>query len=313
MTSNLIKYSELFYSIQGEGALTGRATLWVRLFKCNLQCSGFGQIDPTDSETWDIPHKRFDVNSVTRVEDLPVFERGCDTPYSWDARFKSLIHSKTAQEICDLLINKITNEYNPQGKFQRLNEPYCYDTREIDLCFTGGEPLLSQQAIGDIVDELIERGNFPKIITFETNATQPLSEAFRFKLEQWRTEHGIRIFFSCSPKLWTVSGEKPEKAYKPEVIEQYACWSNNSGQLKYVMNGTQENWQELETQLKNLWRLGVKFPVYLMKVGATVEGQAGIIPGHDITEAEFVDQVLKRGYHYSGRIHVGIYGNVVGS
>ena len=40
-------YSEIFYSIQGEGHYTGYPTLWLRLWACNLQCHGFGQKDPT--------------------------------------------------------------------------------------------------------------------------------------------------------------------------------------------------------------------------------------------------------------------------
>ena len=45
-------YSEIFHSIQGEGHYTGVPTAWIRFFLCNLQCSGFGQIDPTNPDTW---------------------------------------------------------------------------------------------------------------------------------------------------------------------------------------------------------------------------------------------------------------------
>ena len=41
-------YSEIFHSIQGEGHYTGVPTAWLRFFLCNLQCNGFGQVDPTD-------------------------------------------------------------------------------------------------------------------------------------------------------------------------------------------------------------------------------------------------------------------------
>jgi len=41
-------YSEIFHSIQGEGHYTGVPTAWIRFFLCNLQCNGFGQINPTD-------------------------------------------------------------------------------------------------------------------------------------------------------------------------------------------------------------------------------------------------------------------------
>jgi len=44
-------FSEIFYSIQGEGEYTGVPTAWLRFFLCNLQCNGFGQKDPTDEST----------------------------------------------------------------------------------------------------------------------------------------------------------------------------------------------------------------------------------------------------------------------
>ena len=65
-------YSEIFHSIQGEGHYTGVPTAWIRFFLCNLQCNGFGQIDPTNPDTYDLPFENFDVSSVDKVEDLPV-------------------------------------------------------------------------------------------------------------------------------------------------------------------------------------------------------------------------------------------------
>ena len=64
-------YSEIFHSIQGEGEYTGTPTAWIRFFLCNLQCSGFGQKDPTDPSTYELPFEDFDVDSVKRVETYP--------------------------------------------------------------------------------------------------------------------------------------------------------------------------------------------------------------------------------------------------
>ena len=57
-------YSEIFHSIQGEGHYTGVPTAWIRFFLCNLQCSGFGQKDPTNPDTYELPFEDFDVDSV---------------------------------------------------------------------------------------------------------------------------------------------------------------------------------------------------------------------------------------------------------
>ena len=74
-----IKYSETFYSPQGEGKYVGVPSLWIRFFLCNLQCDGFGQTDPTDPSSYDLPYEKIDVTEITDVMDLPVFEKGCDS------------------------------------------------------------------------------------------------------------------------------------------------------------------------------------------------------------------------------------------
>ena len=57
-------YSEIFYSVQGEGRYTGIPTAWLRFFLCNLQCDGFGQKDPTDPKTYKLPYKEINVDLI---------------------------------------------------------------------------------------------------------------------------------------------------------------------------------------------------------------------------------------------------------
>ena len=148
-------FSEIFYSIQGEGEYTGVPTAWLRFFLCNLQCNGFGQKDPTDESTYVLPYKDFDPTSVNRIEDLPVWSHGCDSSYSWSSKFKHLQYKKTAAEICDQIQAELTNEWNPTGTF---HHPLSHV--EQHMCFTGGEPLMKhgQQAVVEIIDE---RGEGP--------------------------------------------------------------------------------------------------------------------------------------------------------
>ena len=42
--------SELFYSIQGEGASVGKPAVFLRLSGCNLRCDGFSYKDPVTGE-----------------------------------------------------------------------------------------------------------------------------------------------------------------------------------------------------------------------------------------------------------------------
>jgi organic radical activating enzyme len=47
MKEKTIRYSEIFYSFQGEAEMAGKPTVWIRFFGCNLECNGFGQEHPT--------------------------------------------------------------------------------------------------------------------------------------------------------------------------------------------------------------------------------------------------------------------------
>ena len=102
-------YSEIFHSIQGEGNYTGVPTAWIRFFLCNLQCSGFGQKDPTDPITYELPFEDFDVDSVKRVEDLPVWEKGCDSSYTWAKKFKKLMGHETPTVLADKIVDILNN------------------------------------------------------------------------------------------------------------------------------------------------------------------------------------------------------------
>ena len=112
MHNNEYAYSEIFDSIQGEGEYTGYPTAWLRFYLCNLQCNGFSQDDPTDPSTYKLPYKDFDIIEVKKLEELPVWEYGCDSSYSWSKKFKHLQHRQTSREIADAIRKEFTNEHN---------------------------------------------------------------------------------------------------------------------------------------------------------------------------------------------------------
>jgi organic radical activating enzyme len=157
-------YSEIFHSIQGEGHYTGVPTAWIRFFLCNLQCSGFGQSDPTNPETYDLPFEDFDVSSVKRVEDLPVWEKGCDSSYTWAKKFKSLMGQETPSVLANKIVDIIKNESNPDGLFL-----HPVTGQRQHLCITGGEPLMltGQMATVGIYEELERQNNLPESMTLK--------------------------------------------------------------------------------------------------------------------------------------------------
>lgn len=306
MTEKTYKYSEIFYSFQGEGKYTGIPTAWIRFFLCNLQCNGFGQKDPTDPSTYELPYQTIDITDITRIEDLPVFEYGCDSSYSWSKRYRHLAHDDTAEVIADKLEDLMEHESNPLGNFI-----HPLTRQDTHLALTGGEPMLkkSQEAIVDILTVLQGRSNLPHNVTVETNGTQyPTAELEEFITRVFLAPPRGKTewFWSVSPKLWTTAGEKNSKAIKPEVVGHYNRIGGR-GQLKYVVNGTKESWEEVEEHTARFREQGVYWPVYIMPVGATKEEQElDIIP-------EIAVEAMKRGYYFSGRLHAYVFGNTIGT
>lgn len=298
--TEIITYSEIFYSPQGEGMYTGEPTVWLRFFGCNLQCDGFGQKDPTDKTTYELPYKEFDPKRINVLEELPVFNKGCDSSYSWSKKYKHLMRTGTADEIANKLIDVVKSKFNPEG----VLHPHPVSRDAIHLAFTGGEPMLYQKQIIKIVESLISKGPvyIPFYITIETNGTQELDKDF----VNFFSQHSyIELMFSISPKLYYVSGEQPEKAIRKDVINQYTRLSNKA-QLKFVMNTDIRAWNELSSVLNGIKFWHAELPVYIMPVGATDEGQAEVA-------GDVALMALERGYKVSGRLHINLFGNKLGT
>ena len=291
-------YSEIFHSIQGEGHYTGVPTAWLRFFLCNLQCNGFGQIDPTNPENYELPFEDFDVSSVERVEDLPVWDKGCDSSYTWAKKFKELMGQETPSVLANKLVDIMKNDSNPEGLFL-----HPVTKQKQHLCFTGGEPLMitGQRAVIGIYDELKKQNNLPGSMTFETNGTQRLRPEFI----EWVNSIDTEVFFSVSPKLWTVAGEKPEKAIKPEVVADYYKLSK-AGQLKFVVGDADREWNEMESVIEQFKKAGVEYPIWVMPTGAREEEQTA-------GAGKVAEKAFKRGYNVAARVHVYLFGNAIGT
>jgi organic radical activating enzyme len=281
-----VLYSEIFRSIQGEGHYTGVPTTWLRFFGCNLECNGFGQDDPTDPSTYQLPYKDFDLIDVQNVEDLPVWKYGCDSSYSWSKKFAKIQKNETCEEVAKRLYDQMYDE-------------------NTHIAFTGGEPLMKAAQKNTVkileeMDRLFGRRRFTNI-TWETNGTRPLDPILHNYLQS--IEHTTEFFFSVSPKLWSVAGEK--EGIQPEIVKQYHDLSE-VGQLKFVCNGTDEAWDEIEDSIVKFRKVGVDYPIWIMPVGATEESQ-------DEVAKEITIQTMDRGYNVSARVHCYIFGNQIGT
>jgi len=303
------RYSEQFFSAQGEAKYTGVPTAWLRLWGCNFECTGFSQSDKPREE-WKKEHDLIDLTNVTTMEELPVFTLNCDSAYSWSKRYRHLAYLETASEIVDKLTNEMKSEFNPDGLFKHARS-----LQETHMAFTGGEPMMSQHAIDAIIREFTSRDNCPAFVTIETNGTQKLKDATKelINLHSMTSEFGGFVpdnrgrtewFWSVSPKL-SASGEKWEDAIKPDILAEYSLLSNY-GQLKYVVDGSKQCWEEVEEATNMYRKAGVNFPVWIMPVGATEEQQRNIA-------GDIATETIRRGYNISTRLHCTLWGNKIGT
>ena len=228
------------------------------------------------------------------MNDLPVFSKGCDSSYSWSKKFAHLSNTDTVSDICDKLEFYLKSDSNPDGKFL-----HPVSNQWTHMAFTGGEPMMNQSAIADIMQEFERRGNLPQYITIETNGTQELRSPFIKYFSDYKGE----LFWSVSPKLY-LSGEKWEDAIKPDVVYGYKQISD-VGQLKYVSNGSDQSWKEVSLATLEYNQRNVCWPVWIMPVGADIEGQNKVA-------AMVTEGAVERGYNVAARVHTYIFGNVVG-
>ena len=292
-----LRYSEIFYSVQGEGRFVGVPSVFFRVFGCNFNCHGFGQ--GRDKSKWlkpdEMPYMTQDLSHVKHVRDLPVVEIGCDASASWASRYKHLVAWDSVEEIAQKV-----KTYTPNNKWTNDNGS------DIHFILTGGEPMLWQRE----TQQMLRQPEFTdlKNITIETNCTQPFKADFQRFLYGLTagdyTKEPVHITWSTSPKL-SISGEHWAKAIKGEVAQQYANIPNSHLYFKFVIQDEQDL-EEVEMARQEYKKFGVEADIFLMAVGATQEGEAK-------TAKQVADLALQNGYKYSPRLHVDLFGNKWGT
>jgi 7-carboxy-7-deazaguanine synthase len=182
----------------------------------------------------------------------------------------------------------------------------CSNGQDVHLVITGGEPMMWQKQIS----ALLTQPEFADIknVTFETNTTFELKQEFvqsliNFSFGPSRTVP-ITFTWSCSPKL-TCSGEAWEEAIKPEVAAQYYGLPGRNFYFKFVVSDDIDV-QEVDKAVALYKEQQINCDVYLMPCGATQEGQAK-------TAKQVAELCLKKGYKFSPRLHVDLFGNAWGT
>lgn len=116
---------------------------------------------------------------------------GCDSKHLW-----TTVHSMT--------IGQLLQNWQEEGWLEKLK-------KGAHLVITGGEPLLQQTVIGQLITALDQKCNEKIFIEIETNATLKVSSPLLNRLDQ----------INASPKL-TTSGNPRHKAYHLDALRQLA-------------------------------------------------------------------------------------------
>lgn len=177
----LADVSEVFSSVQGEGAYALHPSIFFRFHRCNLRC------------VW------------------------CDTKYTWDEThpeyndFKSLSIPQAVKTLRELQVIGL----DPQMRADvvaRYGEdvPPSFERNRLDnLVFTGGEPLLWRRYILELLPVIQEHF---ATIEFETNGTlPPLSNNLSWEYD---------IHYNVSPKL-PHAGNEGLKTINPLAIRAF--------------------------------------------------------------------------------------------
>jgi 7-carboxy-7-deazaguanine synthase len=235
--------------LQGEGPDTGLPVFFVRLSGCNLYCKWCDS-----SYTWN-----YEGNSHEHIYTDTKFKR------------EDYVIEMTEREIADYILE--------------LREESGTSIRNI--VFSGGEPLLQQDGIVGIMDELSKESSW-WACDLETNGTIMLKDELKNKL----------VSINCSPKLGS-SGVAEKHRMKKDVIKSY----NDFGVVFYkfvVGMKTYENdmeeiqeWQDYNNVLDS--------QIYIMPEGIHREQ---IVQG-----TKFLEENLKRNWHVTTRLHVLLHGD----
>jgi 7-carboxy-7-deazaguanine synthase len=294
-----ITYTEIFYSLQGEGKWAGVPSIFFRTYGCNFRCKKFGRlrdeaIEGHNPEVTEIIRMvEQDPDRYREFRDLPLVTTGCDTYASIYPEFKRF--------------NKQADVYTIADEIQALLPNGTWDqdfSDQIHFIITGGEPFLAyQQLYPTLLTLLRQRGL--RDLTIETNGSQALYPAVRDYFFEEFTRHGRdydRLTFSVSPKL-PCSGESWENAINPKVVKSYEMVG--STYLKFVVS-TRQDVEDAERAVGEYREAGFGGPIYLMPAG-------GVPQVYNLNTKEVADLALERGWRYSPRLQVDIYKNEWGT
>lgn len=272
-------------TIQGEGKYVGQPSIFVRFFGCTLHCPGFSM--PRGEKTKEVDEivKTLDKYGDEELNNLPLCKTGCDSYPAWRKECKRFSKEYSVGELAAKIVSLV---------------PEQAELSDYHVVFTGGEPLLYQELLIDLIHNLSKQG-FTEF-TFETNGTVALTNQFIRMINVYKEYQDINITFSCSPKL-SISGHSKKETLFPSRVKTFNDIDDSSLYFKYVIRD-EKDIDEVNEFNEAYLEAGVYFEnTYLMPEGGTVCNET------TLTEQETVNLCIKYGFRYSPRLHLQLFGN----
>ena len=201
----------------------------------------------------------------------------CDTPYTWNWEKTNFKHPEKA------IRSDSQGEISIDLLVREITKHPC-----LRVIFTGGEPMIQQKDLVKVMSNL-RNNNSDYYFEIETNATFTPSTQLRQLVNQ----------FNLSPKL-SNCGDSEHLRLKPKALSFFSSLSNTS--FKFVIE-TEQDLKEVE-HIKNEYKIHPS-KILLMPQARTSES---------LKEAQerLITICKTKGFRYTDRLHVRIYGNKKG-
>ncbi len=239
----------MFYSIQGEGPTAGIPSIFLRLQGCNLTCGGVNTVQS----------KALDSGASWRCDTIEVWRKG--TPYT----SKQLIEYWETHQWLTALKNG------------------------AHLVITGGEPLLQEAGIVDLLCYLSDHYHLPPI-EIETNATRSPSESLI----------PFVSYFNVSPKL-SNSGMALANRCVPHALAYFSTCSKTV--FKVVISCKQDVDEWIET-----FQLPYSIPASKVMLMPAADSRDSL----NKIQNTCVELCKSYGYAFSPRLHIAIWDKKTG-
>ena len=205
----------------------------------------------------------------------------CDTDYTWNWEGTSFKHNKDSQPGYKKF--KKENQIIHMHPLQVVEEICKYKCKNIVI--TGGEPLLQQEDWVTIMKE-VRKIDTSYWFEVETNGTMMPTKSFDSLINQ----------YNVSPKIEN-SGNTKKLREKSSVYQYFS--KNSKAIFKYVVS-KKEDLAEIQ-KLVNAYRIEFT-KVFLIAEGITEEQLKA-------KQIWLIEECKLRGFNFSTRLHIHVYGN----